>query len=158
MKANEILGEINEADSSAKTVAAQMITEPKKTAQKAAPKTAKKTTEKAEQKPKTTAKKAAKDSASEKKTEIKEETAKKKKTTDKKKVAKKTVSTKRIKKEVYFQYTGMQVDEETLVNRVLEDCKEQNVAVSDMKIYLKPEDNACYYVANGTIAGKVELY
>ena len=42
--------------------------------------------------------------------------------------------------------------------RITEDVKSQNVEIKDLKMYLKPEDNACYYVANGNLAGKVDLY
>jgi len=61
-------------------------------------------------------------------------------------------------KELFFQYANKQVDEETLVARIVEDAKEQNVEIKELKMYLKPEDNACYYVANGNVAGRVNLY
>lgn len=173
MKANEILVGISDADST-NAVVTELTTESKQTAEKAAPKTAKKTTQKAEQKPKATVKKATKEASLEKKPEVKEETAKKAKVVTKKSAVKKTaekktgtkkatlenkvVNTQDIKREVYFQYTGKQIDEETLVKKVLADCKSQNIAVGTLKIYLKPEDNACYYVVNGTVAGSVELY
>ena len=63
-----------------------------------------------------------------------------------------------VKAELFFQFDGKQVDEETLVARITEDVKSQNVEIKDLKMYLKPEDNACYYVANGNLAGKVDLY
>ena len=61
-------------------------------------------------------------------------------------------------KELFVQYANKQVDEETLVARIVEDAKEQNVEIKELKMYLKPEDNACYYVANGNVAGRVNLY
>lgn len=63
-----------------------------------------------------------------------------------------------IKKEIFIQYYGRQIDEGALMNKVIGDCKSQNVVVKDIRLYLKPEDNTCYYVANGNVAGKVELY
>lgn len=98
--------------------------------------------------------------------EVKAETAKKKpgrkpaakKTTASTKTTRKTAAKKTFKKELFFQFDGKQVDEETLVARITEDVKSQNVEIKDLKMYLKPEDNACYYVANGNLAGKVDLY
>ena len=90
--------------------------------------------------------------------EVKAETAKKK--PGRKPAAKKTTASTKttFKKELFFQFDGKQVDEETLVARITEDVKSQNVEIKDLKMYLKPEDNACYYVANGNLAGKVDLY
>ncbi|MDO5383005.1 MAG: DUF6465 family protein, partial [Eubacteriales bacterium] len=70
----------------------------------------------------------------------------------------KAAAKKEFKKELFFQYSGRQVDEETIVARVTEDAKSQNIVIEDLKLYFKPEDNACYYVINGTVAGSVNLY
>ena len=78
--------------------------------------------------------------------------------TPKKKPGRKPAAKKTFKKELFFQFDGKQVDEETLVARITEDVKSQNVEIKDLKMYLKPEDNACYYVANGNLAGIVDLY
>lgn len=85
-------------------------------------------------------------------------TAAKKAAEAKKETAAKSAAKKTFKKELFFQFDGKQVDEETLVARITEDVKSQNVEIKDLKMYLKPEDNACYYVANGNLAGKVDLY
>ena len=48
-----------------------------------------------------------------------------------------------------------------LLELMLEQAKriqELELEIKDLKMYLKPEDNACYYVANGNLAGKVDLY
>jgi hypothetical protein len=39
------------------------------------------------------------------------------------------------------------------------DCEEQGKKgkAKDIELYVKPEDNACYYVADG-FAGRVDLY
>ncbi|MDO5402323.1 MAG: DUF6465 family protein [Eubacteriales bacterium] len=96
------------------------------------------------------------------KTEVKQakKTTAAKKPAVKKAAAKKPAAPRKtsIKKEVFIQYYENQADEETLFEKVLADCKEQNIAVKDIKMYLKPEDNACYYVVNGNIAGKVDLF
>ena len=60
--------------------------------------------------------------------------------------------------EVFIQYHGKQIDEKALLERVMQDCGEDKISVEDLKLYVKPEDNACYYVANGNVAGKVDLY
>lgn len=146
METNDIIGAVSEKKEEA----------PKKTTKKPA------TAKKAE--PKTTAVKEevkAEVKATAKKTVAKKPAAKKTttKAADNKPAAKKMTTRKTaLKKEVFVQYYENQVDEETLVQRVLEDCKEQNVVVKDLKMYLKPEDNACYYVANGNVAGKVDLF
>lgn len=74
-----------------------------------------------------------------------------------KKTTRKTTAKKALKKEVFFQYEGNQIDEETLLARIIEDAKSQNVEISELEMYIKPEDKACYYVANG-FAGKVDLF
>lgn len=74
-----------------------------------------------------------------------------------KRTTRKTTAKKALKKEVFFQYEGNQIDEETLLARIIEDAKSQNVEISELEMYIKPEDKACYYVANG-FAGKVDLF
>ena len=31
-------------------------------------------------------------------------------------------------------------------------------AAKDIKLYIKPQDGACYYVADGKVAGRVDLF
>ena len=97
--------------------------------------------------------------------EVKEtakETAKaapKKTTTAKKAVApKKTVAKKETKTEVFIQYEGNQTDEEAVMKKVEADLKAQKVSAKEIKLYIKPEDKACYYVADGKVAGTVNLF
>lgn len=61
--------------------------------------------------------------------------------------------------ELYVQFGGNQIDEKKLIEKVLVDCKNQGQKgkAQDIKLYVKPEDNACYYVADG-FAGSVDLY
>lgn len=138
-------------------------TEAKETVKKAAKTTEKKTTAKA-----STAKTAAKKTTAKAETkaaEVKEtakETAKAapKKTTTAKKAAapKKTVAKKETKTEVFIQYEGNQTDEEAIMKKVEADLKAQKVSAKEIKLYIKPEDKACYYVADGKVAGKVNLF
>ena len=142
-------------------------TEAKETVKKAAKTTEKKTTAKAST-AKTSAKKTtakAETKAAEVKETVKEtakETAKaapKKTTTAKKAVApKKTVAKKETKTEVFIQYEGNQTDEEAVMKKVEADLKAQKVSAKEIKLYIKPEDKACYYVADGKVAGKVNLF
>ena len=124
-------------------------TEAKETVKKAAKTSAKKTTAKAETK------------AAEVKETVKEtaKAAPKKTTTAKKAVApKKTVAKKETKTEVFIQYEGNQTDEESVMKKVEADLKAQKVSAKEIKLYIKPEDKACYYVADGKVAGKVNLF
>ena len=133
-------------------------TEAKETVKKAAKTTEKKTTAKTSAK-KTTAK--AETKAAEVKETVKEtaKAAPKKTTTAKKAVApKKTVAKKETKTEVFIQYEGNQTDEEAVMKKVEADLKAQKVSAKEIKLYIKPEDKACYYVADGKVAGKVNLF
>lgn len=147
-------------------------TEAKETVKKAAKTTEKKTTAKASTAKASTAKTAAKKTTAKAETKAAEakETAKEtvketakaapKKTTTAKKAAapKKTVAKKETKTEVFIQYEGNQTDEEAIMKKVEADLKAQKVSAKEIKLYIKPEDKACYYVADGKVAGKVNLF
>ena len=95
-----------------------------------------------------------------------EETAKKAETTVKaaaKTTAKKTtkVEKKELVPEVFVQFDG----NEDVVANVIERAKEAFTAdghrassIKSLKVYLKPEEYAAYYVINDTYAGKVNLF
>ena len=136
--------------------------------------TSKAEAEKAEKKPaarKTVKKQTAKTTDAAKKPAVK---AAAKKTTTKAAETEKTVAAKKpatadkpkrtytkrteVKNSVFIQFQGQQVDYDVIVKKVEEDCKRQKVKAKDLTLYIKPEDNACYYVANNGIAGKVDLY
>lgn len=89
----------------------------------------------------------------------------KKKTTGKKSTSKKESTTKNtnkketdIIKKLFIEFDGKQIDEELIIQKVEEECKKQEVTVKELTLYFKPEDNACYYVVNGDVSGKVELF
>lgn len=85
--------------------------------------------------------------------------AEKKAAPAKKAPAKKTTTvSKEIKKELHVEFQGKTVNDAELYKKVIDDCKAKNIVVTDVKLYVKPEDEACYYVANGSIAGQVALY
>lgn len=128
--------------------AAEAKTTVKKTAKKAAAKTE-------------TAKKAVETAAVKAETKVEEakETVKEAaKATTKKVSAKKTVAKKEVKTETFIQYNDEQTDMDAVLKRVEADLKAQKVAAKDIKLYIKPQDGACYYVADGKVAGRVDLF
>lgn len=169
MESNEIFGSTVSAQNAAK----EPVAEKKKAGRK--PKTASekstvkkatpvKTAEVKDEKPVVTEKKKAgrkPKTASEKPAEAKKPAAKTtaaKKTTAKKTTAKKATAKVAAKNTVYIQFNGRQVDYDEVLKKVAADCKKQKASSKDVTLYIKPEDNACYYVANNGIAGKVDLY
>lgn len=54
-----------------------------------------------------------------------------------------------------IQYMGKEFTQEDLVAAVQAACQE--LTIKTMDLYVKPEDNAVYYVINGDVTGKVEL-
>ena len=159
MKATEASGITKEKNSKETVTSTEVKTESKKNARKTTPKTSKKSTVKsiekivekpvmkAEEKPATMIF----DPIVNEVTEVNLQQKQTKETVKKS-------SAKKIKKEFYFECFGQQIDEASLMKKVVTDCSRQSVTVKEIKLYLKPEDNACYYVANGNVAGKVELY
>lgn len=169
MESNEIFGSTVSAQDAAK----EPVAEKKKAGRK--PKTASekstvkkatpvKTAEVKDEKPVVTEKKKPgrkPKTASDKPAETKKPAAKTtatKKTTAKKTTAKKTTAKVAAKNTVYIQFNGRQVDYDEVLKKVAADCKKQKASSKDVTLYIKPEDNACYYVANNGIAGKVDLY
>ena len=169
MESNEIFGSTVSAQDAAK----EPVAEKKKAGRK--PKTASekstvkkatpvKTAEVKDEKPVVTEKKKPgrkPKTASEKPAEAKKPAAKTtaaKKTTAKKTTAKKATAKVAAKNTVYIQFNGRQVDYDEVLKKVAADCKKQKASSKDVTLYIKPEDNACYYVANNGIAGKVDLY
>ena len=43
------------------------------------------------------------------------------------------------------------------MRRIYENSGKKESAITSLDIYVKPEENAAYYVINGNFAGKVEL-
>ena len=124
----------------AEVKAAEAKTTVKKTAKKAAAKTE-------------TAKKAVETAA------VKEAAkATTKKVAAKKTAVKKAVAKKEVKTETFIQYNDEQTDMDAVLKRVEADLKAQKVAAKDIKLYIKPQDGACYYVADGKVAGRVDLF
>ena len=66
---------------------------------------------------------------------------------------------KSVKETVYLQYLGKEINKDDLVEQVREIWTgELNKKASDLKsisLYLKPEENAAYYVINGVTTGRI---
>ena len=79
------------------------------------------------------------------------------------KTATKTVkkaAKKDIKVKAFVEYYGKQVEEKDIIARVKKAWTKSGKKVGDIKemdLYIKPEENAVYYVINGTETGAVEL-
>ena len=118
------------------------------------------TTKKAELKT-STAKPATEKEAPAKKTvtkKITEKAATVKKTAVRKTSSRKTVS---LNTEVYVQWLGKEVSEKDIVDSIkkiwTEEMGKKEADLTDLKIYIKPEDNGAHYVINGDITGFIEL-
>ena len=63
------------------------------------------------------------------------------------------------KPEYYVQFNGREINMEELSDKAKAAFKEEHkrTAVLSCRIYLKPEDNAAYYVVNDTYFGHVDL-
>lgn len=65
-----------------------------------------------------------------------------------------------IKASLYIQFGGKEIEANMIADRVKEAWTSMGNEVSSIKnldIYVKPEENAAYYVVNGDISGKVEF-
>ncbi len=63
--------------------------------------------------------------------------------------------------EIYIQYAGQEVVQKDVVDRIKEIFVADGHRASTIKslqIYVKPEENAAYYVINKKITGKINLF
>lgn len=78
----------------------------------------------------------------------------------------KTTTTKAAKKdgtipEIYVQYGPDESSVQTVVEKIKAEYVEQGhraSSIKSLKVYLKPEDTAAYYVINDKVAGRVDLF
>ena len=74
-----------------------------------------------------------------------------------KKAAKKVAA----KAEFFLQFSGKEYTEKEILKKVKDvwtkDLKNKVGDMKDVKIYLKPEESAAYYVVNGDTTGKIDL-
>ena len=113
---------------------------------------------------KETAKKAVKKVAetAEKAVKATAETAEKAVKATKKTAAKKSTAKKaELKTEMFLQFAGKEYTEKEILQKVKEiwtkNLKRKVGEMKDVKIYLKPEESAAYYVVNGDTTGRVDL-
>ena len=72
----------------------------------------------------------------------------------KKAASKKTVAKKETEKSqnIYIEYQGKQIEQQDIINRVKDAWTQSGhrlTSIKTLNIYIKPEDNAVYYVVNG---------
>ena len=80
----------------------------------------------------------------------------------KKTAAKKTAKTTTEKKTtLVIQYYGKEVSDKEVIDKVkaayAAESGKKATSIKTLNVYVKPEENAAYYVVNGKAAGKVDL-
>ena len=126
----------------------------------------KKAPEKKTPEKKTSTRTAAKKTTTKKEAAPKKETTAKKATTKKETVkkettVKKTASKKEIKVNAIVEHYGRQISEQDIianVKRAWTNSGKNEKDIKSIELYIKPEENAVYYVVNGTETGAVGLY
>lgn len=91
----------------------------------------------------------------------KKETVKEKAKTAAKKASPKKAAKEPLKPEVFIQFQGR----EAVVDEAIKKATDEYVAaghrlssIKSLQVYLKPEENAAYYVVNQKAAGRVDLF
>lgn len=133
---------------------------PKTTAKKAEPDTSTVQTIEVKEAPaKTTVRKTRTTRTTAKKTA--EKLAAEKKPTAEKKPAVRRTAKKAVNAEVYVQFLGKEIYAKDVLENVkkiwTEEMGKKEKDLKDVKIYIKPEENAAYYVINGDVTGAVGL-
>ena len=65
-----------------------------------------------------------------------------------------------MKTSMYVEYQGLQVEEKEIIAKVKELWVNEGNKIKDikeLKLYIKPEEAAVYYVINEETSGKIEL-
>ena len=66
-----------------------------------------------------------------------------------------------MKTTLYVEYDGNQAEDKQLIAKIKEIWVADGKRIKDIKelnIYVKPEENAAYYVINGDVSGSIPLY
>ena len=76
------------------------------------------------------------------------------------KTTKKTAKAAEVKAEVVVEFSGVQVSIDEVVENVKKTYAAQGNtdAVKSVKVYLKPQDQAAYYVINDEIEGRMDVF
>ena len=91
----------------------------------------------------------------------KKETTTKRAAMKKETTVKKTASKKEIKVNAIVEHYGRQISEQDIianVKRAWTNSGKNEKDIKSIELYIKPEENAVYYVVNGTETGAVGLY
>ena len=68
---------------------------------------------------------------------------------------------KAVKETVYLQYLGKEINKDDLTAQVRDiwtgEMKQKAADLKSITLYLKPEENAAYYVINGETTGRINL-
>ncbi len=68
---------------------------------------------------------------------------------------------KAVKETVYLQYLGKEINKDDLTEQVRDiwtgEMKQKAADLKSITLYLKPEENAAYYVINGETTGRINL-
>ena len=66
---------------------------------------------------------------------------------------------KNLQPEIILQYQGREINMAALVDAAKADFHKdkKRTLVTDLKLYVKPEESAAYYVINGAYEGKIDL-
>ncbi|MDD6233114.1 MAG: DUF6465 family protein [Frisingicoccus sp.] len=65
-----------------------------------------------------------------------------------------------MKTSVFMEYGGLQVEEKEVIAKIKEAWVSEGNKIKDikeLKLYLKPDEFAAYYVINDDISGKINL-
>ena len=64
-----------------------------------------------------------------------------------------------LKPEIFMQYQGNQTDMNALAEAAKADFRstKKRVPITDLKLYVKPEEAVAYYVVNGKYEGKISF-
>ncbi len=155
-KAEEKTPSTTTTTGTAKTTETAKVQEAVKTAEEAAKKTEAKITEKVNE----VASKAT-EKVVETTTDVKEAAKKTAaKVTAKKPVAKK-VEKEPLVPEVYLQYAGREANQNDIITAITDKYVAEGhraSAIKTLQVYVKPEENAAYYVINQKVAGMVPLF
>ena len=65
----------------------------------------------------------------------------------------------KLKPELFIQYQGAETDMSTLIEAAKADfhATKKRTLVTDLKLYVKPEEHVAYYVINGNFEGKISF-
>lgn len=67
------------------------------------------------------------------------------------------VVTKAVTEKVVVQYNEKEVDMNEVSKALTEKLNAEGIEIAELTMYVKPEDNAVYYVVNNDITGKYDI-